>query len=124
MRLAKALQDMPVDELVGRFAAIALDQYEPTLYNETNKYNRLYKQMSDVSDELKSRAGDQRRALMPLLEHPNVQVRLAAAHATLALAYTEARSVIQAIADSSEFPQAFHAGMSLSNLDRGIYKPV
>jgi len=77
-----------------------------------------------VEAELKSRASDQRRALMTLYEHPSAQVRLNAAKATLAVAPVEAREQLEAIANSGDFPQYGHAGMSLDALDRGIFKPT
>ena len=41
-----------------------------------------------------------------------------------AVAPPEARRKLEAIADSQWFPQAGDAGMSLLNLDRGIFKPT
>jgi hypothetical protein len=35
-----------------------------------------------------------------------------------------ARAALQAYADSQHYPQAGYAGMSVSNLDRGIFKPT
>jgi len=49
---------------------------------------------------------------------------LKAVKATLAVAPEAARQELQAIADSREYPQAGEAGMSLWNLDRGIFKPT
>jgi hypothetical protein len=72
---------------------------------------------------LKARNGDQRRALLLLYEHPNAQVRLKAAKATLAVNPDAARRVLQTLADSREFPQAGDAGMTLINLDRSIFNP-
>jgi len=78
--------------------------------------------MAQVSNELKSRAGDERRALMALYGFPNMQVRLKAAIHTLGIAPIEARSQLEAIAQSKWFPQAGDAGMTLSNLDQGIFR--
>ncbi len=88
------------------------------------EFNRLYHQMDDVRTELKTRSGDQRRALMQLYAHPNIQVRLKAAISTLAVAPKEARDLIEAIANSHQFPQAGDAGMTLSGLDDGTFKPT
>ena len=118
------LADMTVDELVRRFEVITLAQDEATRDDDNERYARLFRQMEEVKQELKRRAGDQRRALMSFYDHPNAQVRLKAAKATLAVAPVEARRLIQAIADSHEFPQAGEAGMTLVNLDRGIFKPT
>jgi hypothetical protein len=76
---------MTVDQLVERFVAIAVEQDRALLYSEIAKYNKLFDQMTAVKNELKGRAGDRRRSLMSLYEHPNWQVRLMAAHATLVL---------------------------------------
>jgi Domain of unknown function (DUF2019) len=118
------LQDLTVDELVDRFIAITTDQDKALLMDEHAKFTRLFGQMEAVKQELKMRSGDQRRALISLFNHPNAQVRLKAAKATLAIAPDEARQVLQSIADSRLFPQAGEAGMSLRNLDSGVFKPI
>jgi hypothetical protein len=79
--------------------------------------------MVAIRDELKSRPGDQRRALLSLFDHENAQVRLQAARATLAVEPAAARSVIESIAQGRKFPQAGDAGMTIENLDSGFYKP-
>jgi hypothetical protein len=64
-----------------------------------------------------------RLALLRLFDHPNMQVRLQAAKWSLGVAPEAARQVIESISESSWFPQAGEAGMTLSNLDSGIFKP-
>ena len=123
MKRAK-LQGMSVEELIERFTAIALAQDKAILMDEIAKFNRLFGQLEDVESELKSREGDQRSALLALYDHPNVQVRLTAAKATLAVAPEQARQELRRIAESREYPQAGDAGMSLWNLERGIFKPT
>ena len=118
------LQDMTVEQLTRQFVAVVLDQDHAIRTDDNAKYNHLYRQMRTVEEVLKGRAGDQRRALLPLYDHANTQVRLAAAKATLAVAPEEARGMLQRIADSREFPQAGDAGMCLDCLDRGIFKPT
>jgi hypothetical protein len=118
------LKDLTVEELVDRFVAIALEQDDAILGNDTAKLAPLFWKMEEVDEELKARDGDQRRALLRLYKQPHPQVRLKAAKATLALAPAEGRGVLQAIVDAREFPQAGEADMSLSNLDAGIFKPV
>lgn len=125
MNLKKTKLDaMTVDQLVERFAAITVAQDDALLGHEFAKFNRLYDRMKEVSDELKNRSGDQRRALMKLYDYPNMQVQLQAARFTLAVAALEARQKLEAIVASQWFPQAGDAGMSLLNLDRGIFKPT
>ncbi|MBN8963289.1 MAG: DUF2019 domain-containing protein [Rhizobiales bacterium] len=115
---------MSVDQLVARFTDIAVKQGRAADHFDNRTYNRLYVQMMEVADELKQRAGDQRRALMVLYEHPHAEVRMMVAYMTLAIAYQSARGVLQLIVDRKEFPQALTAGMSLDSLDRGTYKPT
>jgi hypothetical protein len=117
------LREMSVDQLVERFTAIALDQDKALLRNEYAKFNRLFERMEEVEGELRARGGDERRALLRLYDHPNAQVRLKAVKATLAVAPERARRMLEVIAESGEFPQAGEAGMSLVNLERGIFKP-
>jgi hypothetical protein len=118
-----SLQDMSIDQLVERFSTLALEQDRALLEDNIKRVNQLYDALKDVEGELKLRRGDQRRALLRLYDHKNPQVRLKAVKATLAVAPEVARPMLQAIADSREYPQAGEAGMSIWNLDQGIYKP-
>ena len=120
----KKLAALTTAKLVERFVEIGLAQEEANLYDEIDKYNRLFDKMQDVVKELRGREGDQRSALLPLYDHPNLQVRLKAVKNSLALAPEEGRCVLQAIADSKRQPHAFEAGMSLRNLDDGIFNPT
>jgi hypothetical protein len=119
-----SLQTLSVAELVERFAATELAQFEAELQSDIGKQNKCVTQAMAIAEELKKRPGDQRSALLRLYEHANVQVRLMAAELTLAVAPTAAREVVQAIADSKKYPQAMDAGMCLSALDQGIFKPT
>jgi hypothetical protein len=87
------------------------------------KHQKLFTDMFAVGDELKKRGLDARIALTKLFDHPNFQVRLQAAKESLAVAPNAARQVIEAISESSHFPQAGDAGMCLWALDQGISKP-
>jgi hypothetical protein len=118
------LEAMSVEALVEHYAAVGVAQYEAELDDNLRKFNRLYNDMIAVEAELKSRAGDQRTALMKLYDHANMQVRLNAAHATLAVAPEAARALLLAIRESRWMPQALHAGMSLRNLEKGVYRPT
>ena len=118
------LEDMTVNQLVGRFTAIGIEQDQAILRDKHATFNRLFDEMVVVEDELKRRDGDRRRELLSLYNHPNAQVRLNAVKATLAVAPEPARRALQAIADSREYPQAGDAGMSIWNLERGIFKPT
>jgi enoyl reductase-like protein len=117
------LQDMTVEQLVERFVAIALDQDKALFRREHAKFNRLFDQMEAVESELKARDGDQRRVLLNLYNHLNTQVRVKAVKATLAVAPEAALRRLKEIAESRQYPQAGEAGMSLFNLEQGIFKP-
>ena len=115
---------MTVDGLVRRFAEITDEQGQALKTYQIKKYEKLYGEMIDVANELKSRNGDQRRALMILYQYSAPKVRLMAAHMTLALAYPEARAVMQDIVDRQEWPFAGDAAGTLRSLDSGFYKPT
>jgi hypothetical protein len=119
-----SLNKMKTEELVDRFAHVALDQDKAIRYDDNATFNRLFDQMIAIEEELKSRPGDQRRALISLYNHRNVQVRLKSAVATLAVAPDAARRELHAIADSRDYPQAGDAGMTLSCLEWGTFKPT
>jgi len=119
-----ALNTAAVDQLVERFVRICLDQDRALLSENIREVNRLFAELKAVEHALKERESDQRRMLMVLYEHENMQVRVKAAKATLALAPKAARATLEAIRASNWQPQALEAGMSLWNLDRGVYKPT
>lgn len=77
--------------------------------------------MVALEKELKSRG--QRHLLMRFYDHPNMQVRLNAAKATLVVAPDEARHQLEAIRSSKLNPQAADAGMAIRTLERGAFKP-
>jgi hypothetical protein len=117
------LEEMTIDELVERFAGIGIAQDQAELMGEIGQFNSLYRQMDATEKELRRRGREARLALLRLYDHPNMQVRLNAAKRTLGVAPEAARKVIQEIYDSKWYPQAGDAGMTLSNLDRGVFKP-
>ena len=79
--------------------------------------------MQDIRSELRRREGDQRRALLPLLNHPNVQVRMMAAHTVLTISPVLARRAVESVLDSGIFPQAADASGTLRALETGFYVP-
>ena len=120
------LKNCDVAELVDRFAAIGVEQdnaLQEGAYGDTAKYNRLMLQMRGVEQELKSRPGDERRALLTLYDHPSMQVRLMAAKLTLAVAPDGARNMLQRIESWDRQPQAGDAGICLWTLDHGVFVP-
>lgn len=118
------LQKLTASQLVDNFASLALQQDDALLDSDISKVNRLFWRLEAVEAELKVREGDQRRALLELYSHPNAQVRLKAAKATLAVEPVKARGMLEAIVEAREFPQAGEAGMCIDNLDAGFFKPT
>ncbi len=118
------LQDMDVEQLAALFVTCALEQDQAMREDDNTKFRRLYRQMDEVKTELKGRPGDQRRVLIPLLGHPNAQVRLKSAIATLALAPAEAKRTLQVISDRREYPQAADARGMMTALDDGSFVPT
>jgi cytochrome c oxidase assembly protein Cox11 len=122
--MSAALKKLSTTELAQVFAGFAIQQYDHMLVCEVKQVNRLYHKMKAVEMELKSRPGDQRSVLMALYDHSNPNVRVKAAKATLAIAPTAARQVLETVCATCYGPEILEAGMSLTNLDRGIYKPT
>ncbi len=119
----KPVNQVSVQELVERFVSIGLAQYDALYVADTSKYNRLYAIMVDIRNELKRKEGDQRRALLPLLDHPNPQVRMKAANTLLAISPDLARKALESVRESKIYPQAMDAGMTLSALENGTFVP-
>lgn len=119
-----ALKNMSVLQLVDRFTAVTLGQFQAELDGEIARYNRLYDEMVAIARELKARPGDQRTALIPLFGHSNPQVRLMAAEFTLAVAAALARQTLQDLADTKLYPQTAQARQTLRALERGDRKPT
>lgn len=116
--------DMTDDELLDRFVEIALAQDLALLHDRRVEFNRLYERMDEIDGELRRRGTKVRLMLTRLYVHPNLQVRIKAAKRTLGVAPMAARKVLEEIKASGEQPQALEAGMSLRNLDSGVFKPT
>jgi hypothetical protein len=118
------LKNLSADQLVTRFVALAIDQGVALLDHDTAKISRLYWEIDAIENELKARPGDLKSMLLPLYDHPDLQVCLKAAIATLAIAPQQARGQLEEIKAAKIQPQALDAGMTLWNLDQGIFKPT
>jgi hypothetical protein len=114
------LQDMTANQLIQRFVEIALAEYQALELGDTAKHNRLFDRMTEVMAEYLVRPVEQRRALMALYLHPNVQVRYEAAYLTKDIATEEARRVLEIISDENEYPQAANARGLIRSLDEGM----
>ena len=118
------LRSMSATEIVNAFEHFCIEQYDAMEGNENTRANRLVWKVHELEMELKSRSGDQRYLLKALYGHPNMQVRLAAARATLIADYGAARRELQAIVAEQWYPQTAEARMCLDNLDSGFYRPT
>lgn len=124
MKHRKNLDALSNTEIVNLFERLCIEQYDAMEREEQARVNRLVWRIHDLETELKSRPGDQRYELKKLFGHPNMQVRLSAAQANLAIDYASARHELQEIKDSKWYPQAMDAGMTLYFLDTGEYTPT
>ena len=118
----RRLQNLSTAALAERFVALALEQDDALLKDQIPRFSRLFHLLQAVEEELKARDGDQRRALLMLLEHANPQVRLRTAVATLAVAPDAARRALQQIVDRDDYPQAVDASGILRSIDEGKYE--
>ena len=117
------IETMSDDELVELFRQVAEQQYYAAQTDRHREYDRLYREMEKIETELKRRPDDARRMLIKLFPDRNPQIRLMAAGAALAVLPEEARSTLQKLSESGEFPQAADAGMLIDGLDDGTYIP-
>ena|SRR5579862_2741837 len=120
-----------IHDLVARFAELGVEQYQcdddeawcvdvikddnPALIH----YTRLYREMAAISNELKARGQDARRQLIPLYDHPNVQVRLQAACFSYGVAPEAARKCIEKVRTHPLAYYRLDAGMTIRGLDDG-----
>lgn len=113
---------LDTSELVAKFSDLALAQHEAVETFQTARYNRLFDRIALVKRELKGREGDQRIALVPLLDAPNIQVRFMAAYALLTIAPEQARKTLIGIREAGHFPQSSDASYTLDHFEESIEK--
>lgn len=118
------LSSLADSDIVRRFEQLCIEQYDAMERDELARVNRLVWRVHALEMELKSRPGDKRRLLMKLFGHPNMQVRLAAARANLAVDYPAARRELEDVVDQQWHPQAMDAGMTLHHIDTGFFRPT
>lgn len=109
-------------QIVARLVENSIKQGDAIENLRRSNIIRLYDRSQRLLDELRARPGDGRHDLFELYRHPNMQVRLNAAHWTYALDTPLARAALAAIRDSRKFPYAADAGLTLSLIDKGIGK--
>ena len=118
-----SLASQTTAELIEDFRVLALAKGVAILEGRIATHNRLYPQLEAVKAALKSRSGDQRRQLAQFYHHPDPQVRLDAALATLAIFPERAQAVLQTIIDRSDYPQVANAMHALMNIKDGTRVP-
>lgn len=108
--------------LVAKFSELALAQHDAVETFQTARYNRLYDRIELIKKELKARNGDERIALVPLLDAPNIQVRFMAAYAVLTIVPEQARKTLIGIRESGQLPQSADASYTLDHFEESIEK--
>lgn len=111
---------LSTSELVTEFSRLALAQHEAVEKFQTARYNRLYGRIKLIESELKARDGDQRRALMPLLDAPNIQLRYMAAYALLTIVPEQVQQALLRIRESGHLPQSADASYTLDHFEDSI----
>jgi HEAT repeat protein len=118
------LQTAPNDQLIATYIELSQNEDDAMLRNDIGRATRLVRQRKEVDDILRARGIQARRMLLPLLEHPNAQVRLNAAKHLLAVAPAEARATLEDLAAHGPGQQEGSAGMCLLLFDEGTFKPT
>lgn len=74
------LRDGPIELLVDRYAAIAAAAHDAMEHGRVTRHNRLSDRVRKIAKALAARTPDGRKALLPLLSHPDAGVRKFAAY--------------------------------------------
>ena len=110
-------------ELVGRFVEAAKKMGAAVLDSQIRKANRMYDVLREIDAVLRSRGEQARLRLLPLFGHDNRFVRYYAAKKLLGLVPDRAREIIEWNHKYWFDALAGDAGMTLHNLDTGVFKP-
>lgn len=118
------LQTASNDYLVAIYIEISRKEDDAMLRNDIARATGLVYRRKEVDDVLRARGIEARRMLLPLLRHSNAQVRLNAAKHLLAVAPEAARATLEDLAAHGPGQQQGSAGMCLSLVDDGTFKPT
>jgi len=110
-------------DLVRRFAEAAKKRGLAVLDNNVRNANRMFQCMDAVDSVLRARGLEARKAALPLLDSEDRFVRYFSAKRLLGIAPSQARAIIEWNYAHGFDAVAFDAGMTLSNLDSGVFKP-
>ena len=116
------LSDLSDEQLVARFEADGEAQYQALIRFDHDAYDKMIEDMMYITSELKWRVPDARPALLPLLTHPNVSVRLAAARVCMRFDASNALPVVKEIEANNVEVIGMEAWEILSNYARGEYQ--
>ncbi|WP_170153196.1 DUF2019 domain-containing protein [Roseiarcus fermentans] len=107
-----------ISELLHIFTKSCLAQYDTDITDDIDTYNREFRTLVDIKNELQSRGPAARRQLTRLLNDSNKQVRIQAAKFVYPVARPEATKCLQDLA-AGPFPddQVFDAKMTLRRLE-------
>lgn len=110
-------------ELACEFATLAQKRGLAVLDSNVRNANKAFDGMWEIRKIVSARGNEARSALVPLLDHPDRFVRYYAAKNLLAVAPERARAIIEWNHKYWFDALAFDAGMTLHNLDTGLFKP-
>ncbi len=116
---------MSNNEIFDYFIEISKKRTEADKNMDLETYNKIFYIILEIRSEFKSRPGDQRSVLIPLIFHQNLQVRLNASLATLAIT-PDALMMLRAIAalDVAWEPEQIEALRMVEAIDEGRYIPT
>lgn len=107
------------DELVRTFVSSTIGQYDCFRKGDSRTGNRHADRRRVAFEKLAALGA--KDALLPLLDHEHVEVRVAAAGYLLRHRHAEARSVLEAIAAGEGFA-AFEAAQTLRHWENGTWQ--
>ena len=116
-------QNLSIQQLVSEFVNCAKELGHAVLDSEVRQANRMVVKRMLIDKELRSRGLEARLSLQPLLDCRNRFVRYYAAKSLLGIVPGPARAIIEEIAKHPFDALGGDAGMTLFNLDEGIFKP-
>jgi len=116
----RALASMGDDQLAAQFIELSLDEFRAELKGNIKLVVRLAKARIAISNILKSRKPDGRRALLPLLDHENPEVRLNAAESLAGFDRERAVATLRDLHKWAPSAQRGAAGVALYLIEKGI----
>ena len=122
------------EQLVAMYVDVSIRQADALLRNDLRRVNRLVDRQRIITETLRARGTEARRALIPLLDYvgqkspwfsqERAQVRLNAATTLLAIVPEKARATLEELAARGPGDQKLSASMCLWHLETGVYKPT